>query len=88
MRTLMNAGNGNMVVIDKVVAIISPKSAPAKRLKDEAKEEGRLIDITQGHRTRSIILTVSNQVILSSVSVETLSARFQAEPLRSVEVES
>lgn len=75
----MNAGFGNMISIDKVVAIISPNSAPSKRLKDEARDEGRLVDITQGRRTRSIIITTANQVILSPVQVETLATRFQAE---------
>lgn len=76
---LMNAGFGNMLAVDKVVAIISPGSAPAKRLKDEAKEAGRYVDITQGRRTRSIIVTTANQVFLSAVQVETLAARLQAE---------
>ncbi len=83
---LANAGFGNMVAVDKVVAIISPNSAPAKRLKDEARDGGRLVDITQGRRTRSIIITVANQVILSAVLVETLATRFQQEAERPVEV--
>ncbi len=78
----MNAGFGNMVAVDKVVAVISPNSAPAKRLKDEARDGGRLVDITQGRRTRSIIITTANQVILSAVQVETLAARFQQEVVR------
>lgn len=77
MLKLMNAGFGNMVALDKVVAVISPNSAPAKRLKDEARDSGRLVDITQGRRTRSIIITMANQVILSAVQVETLATRFQ-----------
>lgn len=68
-----------MVAIDKVVAVISPNSAPAKRLKDDARDSERLVDITQGRRTRSIIITVSGQVILSAVQVETLAARFNSE---------
>ncbi len=72
----MNAGFGNMVAVDKVVALISPNSSPAKRLKDEARDGGRLVDITQGRRTRSIIITTANQVILSAVQVETLASRF------------
>ncbi len=78
MLRLMNAGFGNMLSVDKVVAIISPNSAPAKRLKDEARDGGRLIDITQGRRTRSLIISTANQVFLSSVQVETLAGRFQA----------
>ncbi|MGL4208280.1 MAG: extracellular matrix/biofilm biosynthesis regulator RemA family protein [Candidatus Adiutrix sp.] len=82
MRRLINAGFGNMVAIEKVVAIISPNSAPAKRLKDEAKEDNRLVDITQGRRTRSMIITVSNQIILTAVQVETLATRFHQEAER------
>lgn len=75
---LVNVGFGNMVAIDKVVAVISPLSAPAKRLKDEARAKGLLIDVTQGRRTRSILITVSNQVILTAVQVETLAGRLNA----------
>lgn len=87
MLRLVNAGFGNMISADKVVAIISPNSAPAKRLKDEAKENGRLVDITQGRRTRSIIITVANQVILSAVQVETIAGRFQHEAERPLEAQ-
>lgn len=85
MLKIVNAGHGNMMAIDKVVAIISPNSAPAKRLKDQARDEGRLVDITQGRRTRSLIITVANQVFLSAVQVETLAARFQHEAERVTE---
>jgi regulator of extracellular matrix RemA (YlzA/DUF370 family) len=80
----MNAGFGNMVAVDKVVAVVSPNSAPAKRLKDEARDSGRLVDITQGRRTRSIIITMANQVILSAVQVETLASRYQQEVSKAV----
>lgn len=73
---LLNIGFGNTVVAERVVAIVSPNSSPMKRLKDEAKEDNRLIDVTQGRKTRSIIITDSNHVILSSVQVETISLRF------------
>lgn len=75
---LLNIGFGNTVVAERVVAIVSPNSAPMKRLKDEAKENNRLIDVTQGRKTRSIIVTDSNHVILSSVQVETISLRFSS----------
>lgn len=75
---LLNIGFGNAVVAQKVVAIVSPSSSPMKRLKDEAKDQSRLIDVTQGRKTRSIIITDSNHVILSSVQVETISQRFSA----------
>ena len=83
MERLINAGgrgsNMNLVAVDKVVAIISSNSAPAKRLKDEAREAGRLVDITQGGKTRSFIITSANQVFLSNVTVATLARRFQRE---------
>jgi len=65
-----------MVMATKVVAVLSPDSAPMRRLKDEAKERKMLIDATQGRKTRSIIITDSDHVILSAVQVETLMQRF------------
>jgi len=73
---LLNIGFGNTVVAQKVVAILSPGSSPMKRVKDEAKEEKRLIDITHGRKTRAIIITESNHVILSAIQAETVSNRF------------
>jgi hypothetical protein len=72
---LINVGFGNAVVAERIVAVILPSSSPARRLKDDAKEDGRLVDATQGRRTRSIIVTDSNHVILSAVQVETLTQR-------------
>jgi len=74
--TLVNIGYGNMVMSTKVVAVLSPESAPMRRLKDEAKERNMLIDATQGRKTRSIIITDRDHVILSAVQVETLTQRF------------
>ncbi len=73
---LLNLGFGNHVVSKKVVVIASPSSAPIKRLKTEAKKENRLVDVTQGRKTRSIIVTDSNHVILSAIQPETISQRF------------
>ncbi len=73
---LVNLGFGNSVVSQRVVAIVSPNAAPIKRLREEAKEEKRLIDATQGRRTRSLIITDSNHVILSAIQSETLAQRF------------
>lgn len=73
---LLNIGFGSTVVAERVVAIVSPNSAPMKRLKDEAKNEQRLIDATHGRRTRSIIIVDSNHVILSAIQAETISQRF------------
>jgi hypothetical protein len=73
---LLNIGFGNSVVSNRVVAIVSPTSSPMKRLREEAKDEKRLIDATQGRRTRSIVITDSNHVILSAVQAETIAQRF------------
>ena len=75
-RTLLNIGFGNTVAAERVVAIVTPGSAPMKRLKEDAKEGHRLIDATQGRRTRSIVITDSNHVILSAIQAETISQRF------------
>ena len=75
-QNLLNIGFGSTVVADRVVAIVSPNSAPMKRLKDEAKEEKRLVDATHGRRTRSIIIMDSNHVILSAIQAETISQRY------------
>lgn len=72
----VNIGYGNLVMASKVVAVLSPDSAPMRRLKDEAKERKMLIDATQGRKTRAIIITDSDHVILSAVQVETLMQRF------------
>jgi regulator of extracellular matrix RemA (YlzA/DUF370 family) len=73
---LVNIGFGNSVVSKRVVAIISPNAAPIKRLRDEARDEKRLVDATQGRRTRSVIITDSNHVILSAIQSETIAQRF------------
>lgn len=75
---LLNIGFGNTVVADKVVTILTPNTSPMKRLKDDAKEDKRLIDATHGRKTRSIIVTDSNHVILSAIQAETISQRFTA----------
>ncbi len=75
-QTLLNIGFGNTVVADRVVAIVSPNSAPMKRLKDEAKDDRRLIDTTHGRRTRAIIIMDSNHIVLSAIQAETISQRY------------
>ncbi len=72
---LINIGFGNTVVSQRVVAVIMPQSAPSKRLREEARQEQRLIDATHGRKTRAIIVTDSNHVILSAVHADTLSQR-------------
>lgn len=76
MAGLINIGFGNMVNTDKIISIISSDSAPAKRLVQKGREEETLIDATQGRRTKSVIFTESNRIILSALQPETLALRF------------
>ena len=73
---LVNIGFGNVVASSKVVAIVTPGSAPIKRMREEAKKDRKLVDATQGRRTRSIIVTDSNHIILSALQAETITQRF------------
>jgi hypothetical protein len=82
---LVNVGFGNSVVSRRIVAIISPNAAPIKRLRDEAREDRRLIDATQGRKTRSVIITDSNHVILSAIQSETIALRFSPDMILSKE---
>ncbi len=72
---LVNIGFGNVVVATRIIAIITPTSAPMKRLKEEARQHGKLIDATQGRKTRALIITDSDHVILSAVQPSTVSQR-------------
>ncbi len=76
---LLNLGFGNVVVGSRVVAIVTMRSAPMKRLKDGAEETGKLVDATQGRKTRSVVITDSNHVILSAIETETLTQRLIAD---------
>ena len=78
-KTVVNIGYGNLVMTAKVVAVLSPDSAPMRRLKDEARDRKMLLDATQGRKTRAIIITDSDHVILSAVQVETLMQRFSGQ---------
>ena len=71
----INVGFGNMVSAGRVVAIASPDSEPVKRLVRDAKDDGRVIDVSCGRRTRSVIITDSDHVILSAIQTETLTNR-------------
>lgn len=72
---LLNIGYGNVVVSSRVVSIVSPQSAPMKRLREEAAGRGKLVDATQGRRTRSIIVTDSDHIILSAINPDTIASR-------------
>jgi regulator of extracellular matrix RemA (YlzA/DUF370 family) len=82
---LLNIGFGNTIVAERVIAIVNPSSAPMKRLREEAKVNSRLIDASQGRRTRSIIITDSNHIILSAIQAETVSQRLGADVLAKLE---
>ncbi len=71
----INIGFGNMVASNRVVTLVNPESAPIKRLIQDAREEGRVIDVTCGRRTRAVIITDSEHVILSAIQTETISNR-------------
>ena len=75
---LINIGFGNMVSANRLVAIVSPESAPIKRIIQDAKERGSLIDATYGRRTRAVIVTDSDHVILSAVQPETVANRLSS----------
>ena len=71
----LNIGFGNMVSVDRIITIASPDSAPIKRLVQDAKEENRVIDVSCGRRTRAVIVTDSDHVILSAIQTETIANR-------------
>lgn len=72
---LVNIGFGNMVSANRMIAIVSPESAPIKRIIQDAKERGTLIDATHGRRTRAVIITDSDHIILTYLQSETLANR-------------
>ncbi len=76
---MLNVGYGNLVLSSRVVAIVVPGSAPMKRLRDEAADRGKLVDATMGRRTRSILVTDSDHVILSAINPETIATRLAQE---------
>lgn len=73
---LVNIGFGNIVSANRVIAIVSPESAPIKRIISDARERGQLIDATYGRRTRAVIITDSGHVVLSAIQPETVANRF------------
>ena len=75
----INIGFGNMVAADRIVTIVSPDSAPIKRLMQDAKDNGRAIDVSCGRRTRSVIITDSEHIILSAIQSETIANRLDSD---------
>lgn len=74
----INIGFGNMVASDRIITIVSPDSAPVKRLIQDAKDTGRVIDVSCGRRTRSVIITDSEHVILTAIQAETIANRLES----------
>lgn len=72
---LINIGFGNTVMVNRIIAVINTGSSPARKLKELAKESGKLVDVTEGRRTRSLLIMDSNHVILSSIQPDTISQR-------------
>ena len=72
---MINIGYGNMISAERIVSVISPESAPIKRLVQEAKDDGRAIDATYGRKTRAVIVMDSGHIILSSLITDTLASR-------------
>ena len=78
MKKLLHIGSGNAIISTRIVCVVSPKSAPIRRLRDEAKAQGLLIDATDGKQTRAVIVTDSGHVILSSMTPSTLLSRLES----------
>ncbi len=76
---LLSIGYGNIIVASRVVSVVAPSGAPVKRLRDEARKRGKLVDATHGRKTRSVIVTDSDHVILSAVQADTISERLREE---------
>ena len=74
---LLKIGFGNVVAADKVVAVINSDSAPTRRFREEARQRGKLVDATQGRKTRAVIVTSSDHIILSAVAVDTITQRWR-----------
>ncbi|WP_294705312.1 DUF370 domain-containing protein [uncultured Fusobacterium sp.] len=74
---LINIGFGNMVMESRIITIVTPDSAPSRRLREEAKLQNRLIDATLGRKTKTLIVTDSNHVIMSAINPETISLRIE-----------
>ena len=81
MAKLINVGFGNVVNSDKILAVVSPDAAPVKRMVTKAKEEGSVIDATQGRRTKAVLVLEEGKILLSALQPETISRRFNSEPV-------
>jgi hypothetical protein len=84
-KRILNIGFGNVVVAERIVAIVNPASSPMKRLREEAKNLGKLIDATEGRKTRSILILDSDHIVLSGLQAETIAQRLTQEPAARLE---
>ena len=89
MSKFINIGHGNMIAAARIVAVVTPESQPIKRLVQEAKEEGRAIDVTGGRKTRAVLVADTGHVIMCALMTETITARLNgtAEPAVSAETD-
>ena len=87
MSRLLNIGFGNVVNMDKVVAVVSPDAAPIKRMVQAAKEAGKSVDATQGRKTKAVLITDGDMVVLSALQPETIAKRFGTSPENEVKGE-
>lgn len=85
MARFINIGFGNMVNADKVVVVVRPDAAPVKRMVQAAKEDGRIIDATQGRRTKAVLMTEESFVILSALQPDTIGRRIQSDDRTNME---
>ncbi len=85
MARFINIGFGNMVNTDKVVVVVRPDAAPVKRMVQAAKENGRIIDATQGRRTKAVLMTEESFVILSALQPDTIGRRIQSDDKTNLE---
>ena len=74
---MLNIGYGNLVQSSRVIAVVAPGSSPMRRLREEAAERGKLVDATQGRKTRSVIVTDSDHVVLSAINPDTIQSRLE-----------
>lgn len=82
---LVNIGFGNMISAQRLISVIGPDSAPVKRMIQEAREGGNLIDATYGRRTRAVLIMDSGHIVLSALQPETVSARLNGKETESIE---
>ena len=85
---LVNIGFGNLVAAERIVSIVSPESAPIKRIITDSRDKGMLVDASFGRKTKSVIITDSGFIILSALQPESLGSRFEGKPVDSSEEDS